>query len=228
MALKQADQIRYDALVSLIQTLKNLDHDYHTILGAAAPQIKDFQEETGFGVRLKNDFSVELIDRRKDYLRIRNPNEQSKTLRTKVDGVSIDVKIFKEGDYDFENATIAQSLQRLADTVKGLPAELVTFPECEVEEHVSSLVNVKEDESEDADPEDGDSVDENNRNYSSTPDSYSATESESEKATFSEDSNKELTEENLGSSDDHFGFVDTLGDHLEDSSSEETEADKLF
>lgn len=223
MALKQADQIRYDSLVSLIQTLKNLNHDYHTILGAVSAQITEFQEETGFGVRLKNDFSLELIDRRKDYLRIRNPNEQSKTLRTKVDGVSIDVKIFKEGDYDFENSTIAQSLQRLADTVKALPSELVTFPECEVEDHVASLTKNEDKESSDVNSEN-----ETKDSYSETPSSYSSTEEESEKATFSSDANEDLMESNNEDKDDNFGFVDTLGSHLEESNEEETEADKLF
>lgn len=147
MAMKQVDQVRYDALAAMINTLSGLGHDYDTVYKAVKPQIKEFEDATGRAVRIKSNFEIELIDRRKDFLRIRNPNEQSKTLRTKVDGVSIDVKIYKEGDYEFENATIAQSLRRLADEVSALPKELAEFPECEVAEHVESLGTGEQQES---------------------------------------------------------------------------------
>lgn len=234
MALKQADQIRYDSLVTLITTLKNLEHDYHTILGAAASQIKDFEKETGLGVRVKSNFEVELIDRRKDFMRIRSPNTESKVLRTKIDGVAIDVKIFKEGDYEFDNSAIETALRLLADEVSDIGRPLVEFPDCEVKEHIKELSDLDEDktEKEEVDqPQETDSSDglessthDNNGigatsgDLSSSPASYVSTDDSSEVARFDSEEvgNTKKGEFQFEASEDF------------DNSSMESEVDELY
>lgn len=231
MALKQADQIRYDSLVALITTLKNLGHDYHTILGAAAPQIKEFQDETGLGVRLKSNFDVELIDRRKDFLRIRSPNSESKVLRTKVDGVAIDVKIFKEGDYDFDNAAIEASLRALADEVSSIEKPLVDFPDCEVKEHIKEISEPSEGIEVSSDAEEADAsgdddakeeakkeMEEASAHPDSKPQSYVSEPETSEVARFEEE-----TPESVKGSEFQFEGSDDF-----ENSGTESEVDELF
>lgn len=232
MALKQADQIRYDAIATMINTLKNLDHDYHTVLGAVAPQIADFEKSTGQAVRIKSNFEIELIDRRKDFLRVRSPNSESKVLRTKVDGVAIDVKIFKEGDYDFDNETIASSLRRLAEEVSGISKSLVEFPDCEVKAHLeeigeSSVEDSQAEEAEESEGEleeaqeetSGDSI--QGSEASAHPDQYAADGEESEVARMEAEEAPEGHYEGSG-----FRFEEPSGSMLDED--EETESDRLF
>lgn len=214
MAMKQVDQVRYDALESMITTLSGLGHDYETVYKAVTPQIKDFESATGRTVRIKSDFEIELIDRRRDFLRIRNPNDQAKTLRTKVDGVSIDVKIFKEGDFEFENATIAQSLRRLADEVGALPKELAEFPECEVGEFVASLEQKEGSEASEV----------------TGTDSHVAPDEPAHEETFEFNEENADTDASSDTESHHegsgFGFEGELDNPLGDDRS--TEADELF
>lgn len=230
MALKQADQIRFDAIANLIGTLKNLGHDYNTVLGAAAPQIAEFQESTGQAVRVKSNFDIELIDRRKDFLRIRSPNSESKVLRTKVDGVSIDVKIFKEGDFDFDNETIASSLRRLAEEVSGISKPLVEFPDCEVNDHLKTLEGDSTQEQAESEEESEGELQEDREESedaelgseaSAHPDQYAATQEESEVARMEDEEHPEGHFEGSG-----FRFEESSDSILGDD--QETESDKLF
>lgn len=227
MALKQADQIRFDALATLIETVKNLGHDYNTVLGAAAKQIAEFQEATGQAVRVKSNFEIELIDRRKDFMRIRSPNSESKVLRTKVDGVAIDVKIFKEGDYDFDNETIASSLRRLAEEVSGIQKPLVGFPDCEVKDHLEEVSGPVSDE-EEMEESEGELQESNEDSDDATasseasahPNQYIADPEQSETAKMDEEEVAPASEP--GS----FNFEDSFSANLDDD--DETESDRLF
>ena len=218
MALKQVDQVRYDAIAAMVKTVSGLGHDYETVKQAVQSQLDDFEAATRKAIRIKSDFSLEIIDRRKDFMRIRQPNEEASNLKTKVDGVAIDVKVFKEGDFNFENATIAQSLRRLADTVASLPAELSSLPECEVEDYVQENFGATDSEASSEEGTDESAIE--SFGLGTQDEAYVADPQEAPVARFEEE---ETEGHHEGSG---FSFQGSLDHPLGDE--EDTEADRLL
>lgn len=128
MALSKTDQVRFDGLQ---QTLKMLlgTLELAQIESMMAPQIKEFEESTNHQIKFKkvdDDVVLELQDLSKDYLRVRG-TDPYKVLRSRVEGVPVEVKISKDGDYSFTNRDTVSALRALADEVESLTFELTTL-----------------------------------------------------------------------------------------------------
>ena len=129
MALKQADRVLLEGLQDTITTLVEFDIQKADIEKKLAEKIKTFELATNTQFKFnivdgKAEFS--LVDLRSDYVRTRHNTEKTMTsLKAKINGLPIDVKI-KKDDTSFTNAEIVESLHELANVVSAIPEELTS------------------------------------------------------------------------------------------------------
>lgn len=126
MKLKKIDQTRFDMIKNMIESFVSMGQDLEMVMTGLKPQIAEFEREVG--VKLKVDVDavekVTLIDLRKDYMRTRFPNAESMVFRAKTQGVPVEVKIYKAGEYEFTNLDIVESLKALISKVEALDVEI--------------------------------------------------------------------------------------------------------
>lgn len=129
MALSKTDQVRFDGLKQTLTMLSGSGMELEQIKGMMAPQFADFQALTNQKVNVvetENGLSLELLNLSRDFVRVRG-TEDLKTLRTKIQGVPVDVKVVKTNDYTFSNEDIVSALRALADEVEALTIEVNTL-----------------------------------------------------------------------------------------------------
>lgn len=116
MALKAIDKVKFDTLQATFSGMVAGGMDIDAIKGILSAQVVEFEAETNNKVKYVVDGTIgtlELTNLSKDFLRIRNPNEETKVIRAKVEGVGIDIKVFKAEDYEFSNEEIISALKAL-------------------------------------------------------------------------------------------------------------------
>ena len=126
-----------------------------------APKVAELENEANVKLNLvstESGASFDVVDLSKDYVRVREPNAESKVLRCKVLGVEIDVKTFKEGKFEFNNEDVVKALRSLADEVEDLPVEINTLENVDVRKDVE--FPSQESEVDDADEVDSTDVEE--------------------------------------------------------------------
>lgn len=129
MALSKTDQVRFEGIQQTLTMLNNGGLPLEQIKAMMAPQLIEFQKVTNHKVRyVTSDKGVtfELLNLSKDFLRVRGTEEQ-KTLRAKIQGVPVDVKVFKEEDFLFSNEDVVSALRALADELEALPFQVNTL-----------------------------------------------------------------------------------------------------
>ena len=121
MAYKQGDQAKLDFIDKTISILSNLklspDQIQAQVLLELAP---DFEASTGHKIVFNDGDSTtyKILDLSKDYMRIRDSNEDNKVLRTRCHGVHIEIKTFKKDEFNLTNDEIAYALEELAKKVR--------------------------------------------------------------------------------------------------------------
>lgn len=129
MALRQAEQLQLSNLNDIAVMLHELGIPEETILAKAEPKIKELTDTAKGKVVLKYDENgvphFEHIDLRSDFVRTRfNTESTMLSLRAKIVGVPIDIKV-KKDDEVFTNKEVASSLRELALIVEKMPVEMV-------------------------------------------------------------------------------------------------------
>jgi hypothetical protein len=127
MALSKIDNIKLKGLQSTLDVLVSLKKTNQEILEIMSAQIKEFEQETNHKIMMNiaNEKAIFItIDLSKDYLRTRNPNEESQVLRAKVQGIMIEIKIQKENEYNHTNKHMAESLIALSEKISEMSTEL--------------------------------------------------------------------------------------------------------
>ena len=135
MALKSKDKVRFESIKASIIGMLSANVGIELVKAGMKSQIEEFEKETGQIVRIlskDNEHSVDLIDKSKDFLRIRNTNPENKVLRTKVSGVGIEIKIFKAEEFSHSNEIISEALRELAEQVSNREEELSELEPCEL------------------------------------------------------------------------------------------------
>ncbi len=147
MALKKEDKVRLEGLEKTFLMLVTNNMDSEQIMTMMQPQFDEFESITGN--KLKPNFgdnpSIEVLDLSKDFLRIRYPNDENRVLRTKIQGVGIEVKLFKADEFSFGNSDVASALRALADEVDAAPFELNELEPCDVRDEIKNQANLSED-----------------------------------------------------------------------------------
>lgn len=152
MALKAIDKVKFDTLQATFSGMVAGGMEIGVIKGILSAQVVEFEAATNNKVKYVVDGTVgtlELTNLSKDFLRIRNPNEETKVIRAKVEGVGIDIKVFKAEDYEFSNEEVISALKALTAELEG---SSVTFSEqepCDLRDLASE--ESSEDEVEDVD-----------------------------------------------------------------------------
>jgi hypothetical protein len=134
MALKKEDKIRLDSLKKTFTMLVTNGIDEGQVLTMMGDQIDEFESITSSKLKVQfgEDPKIEIVDLSKDFVRTRLSNEDNHVLRAKVEGVPVDVKIFKRDDFIFTNIEIISALRILADEVESLDVELTTLGHADV------------------------------------------------------------------------------------------------
>jgi len=125
MALKISEQAVFDVINKSFSGMISAGMNLDLVKDILGEQIKSFEQSTKYKVNFvinedESEGSLEMIDLSKDFLRIRNPNEDTKVLRTKVEGVGIEIKVFKKDDYKFSNLEIINALKSLTEKVEKI------------------------------------------------------------------------------------------------------------
>lgn len=135
MALKSSDALVFKSLSASLKMMLKLNPDIDAVKDAMAQNISEFEAASGHLVRFSlvdGEWQMVLVDGKKDFIRIRKPNEESKVLRTRINSVQIEVKLQKSGEYEFDNEWIAKALKDLAAEIEGLDLSLVEQDACDV------------------------------------------------------------------------------------------------
>jgi len=103
-------------------------NDLEKINLQVASILEDFAEKTGTKIVLNlsddGQLSSTIFDLKSDYIRTRfNTDKSMLSLRSKLCGVPIDVKVVKD-DVSFSNKMVADSLMELSKVVAGMPFEM--------------------------------------------------------------------------------------------------------
>lgn len=124
MALKQTDIIRFEGLNQTASILRANGFDFTATEAAMAAQLTEFEATARHKVKLLKEpvdgVFLEVIDLSRDFIRTRKPNEESLVLRTKIQNVPIEVKLVKDGEYCFDNTSVANALRELAKEVESI------------------------------------------------------------------------------------------------------------
>lgn len=160
MALKSSDALVFKSLSASLKMMLKLNPDIDAVKDAMAQHISEFEAASGHLVRFSlvdGEWQMVLVDGKKDFIRIRKPNEESKVLRTRINSVQIEVKLQKSGEYEFDNEWIAKALKDLAAEIEGLDLSLVEQDACDVRKLASGDLSGPDADSEsDEDQEDKD------------------------------------------------------------------------
>lgn len=135
-ALSKLDQAKLAGLQITFETCLKLDKTPDQALDVMKEQITQFENETGHKLRLNyvdGKHYFKSIDPSKDYLRIRNPNDESKVLRAKSLGIMIEIKIQKTDEYSHSNSDICDALIHLSERIKDATTELNSLQSSDVQ-----------------------------------------------------------------------------------------------
>ncbi|MGD1524593.1 hypothetical protein [Vibrio harveyi] len=129
MALKKDQQQSLSFLALMATRLLEADPDgsLEKVLSTIDTDIKGFEKDTNTllqPVVVDGKVEFKVVSLNKDFLRTRKPNDESLTLRSKKHGVSVDVKLVKDGDFAHDNGYVVTALRALADDIEGLGFEL--------------------------------------------------------------------------------------------------------
>jgi hypothetical protein len=170
MALKSSDALVFKSLSASLKMMLKLNPDIDAVKDAMAQNISEFEAASGHLVRFSlvdGEWQMVLVDGKKDFVRIRRPNEESKVLRTRINSVQIEVKLQKAGEYEFDNEWVAKALKDLAAEIEGLDISLVEQEACDVRKLASGDLS---DSDVDTDPEsDDDQEDKEDGEVTRTP-----------------------------------------------------------
>lgn len=137
MALSKIDNIKLKGLQSTLDVLNTLNKSNQEILEIMRAPIEEFEHDTNHKIIIDivNGKPIFItIDLSKDYLRTRNPNEESQVLRAKVQGIMIEIKIQKASEFNHSNKNIAESLIALSEKISEMSAELNTLGSSDIKD----------------------------------------------------------------------------------------------
>ena len=128
MALSKIDTVKFKSLSQTLSMLLQHETSLETAKVMLGEQISDLEDSSNHMIKFitldDDSVALEVLDLSKDFVRTRNPNSETQVLRAKIQGVGIDVKLFKEGDFKFSNQEAIDAIRALAAEVEGLPFEL--------------------------------------------------------------------------------------------------------
>jgi len=126
MALKKNEQLLLDSILQTANIVKGLvGNDIDKISEHIVTMLNGFYEESKKRVILEisedGEITAKIADFKSDFVRTRFNTDQSMlSLKGKINGVPIDVKVVKD-DVSFSNKEVAASLMELSLIVAGMP-----------------------------------------------------------------------------------------------------------
>jgi hypothetical protein len=137
MAYKPAEQAKLDHIIKTISMLQDFKIEPSQIKDKInAEFVPEFEKATSTKFIFEKGESLEfkIVDLSKDYLRVRDSNEENKVFRTRVFGVHIEVKTFKKDEFELNNEEIAFSLEQLAAKIRGCNVVLSKTESCDLDD----------------------------------------------------------------------------------------------
>ncbi len=137
MAYKPAEQAKLEHIIKTISMLQDFKIEPSQIKDKInAEFVPDFEKATSTKFIFEKGESLEfkIVDLSKDYLRVRDSNEENKVFRTRVFGVHIEVKTFKKDEFELSNEEIAFSLEQLAAKIRDCNVVLSKAESCDLDD----------------------------------------------------------------------------------------------
>lgn len=128
MALKSSEQVQFDSLNQTVLILAGLGHDKDTIKSQLAPMSSKLENESGCKLildKIEGVLQYSLLDLKGDFLSTRfNGDETMLSMKAKLLGLPIDVKIIKGDKLRASNQQVVSSLQCLIDLINKMPDDM--------------------------------------------------------------------------------------------------------
>lgn len=129
MALKKNEQLLLDSILQTANIVKGMaGNDINMINEKLAEMLNSFYDESKkkliLSITQEGEISARVADYKSDFVRTRsNPDDTMLSLRGKINGVPIDVKVVKD-DVSLSNKEVAEALMELSQIVSGMPVEM--------------------------------------------------------------------------------------------------------
>jgi hypothetical protein len=131
MALKKHETALLDSIKMSATVIAGfVGHDAEKIAEHMKSILDEFSSQTNQKLIISYTdgvLAIDTLDLKQDFIRTRmNPDKSMTTLKAKLFGVAIDVKVAKD-EASFSNEQIAESLFELAVIVKGMPVAMRSY-----------------------------------------------------------------------------------------------------
>jgi hypothetical protein len=139
MALSKKLTTQLSALEQTLSMLVGGSLPLEQIESMMAPQISEFEMSSNTKLNIISSEDImkfEVVDLSKDFFRVREPNEKSKSIRAKIQGVGINIATQKDDDFNFSNEDIVIALRDLASEIEALPVEINSLVNADVRKDV--------------------------------------------------------------------------------------------
>jgi hypothetical protein len=140
MALSKKLTTQLSALEQTLSMLVGGSLPLEQIESMMAPQISEFEISSNTKLNIISSEDImkfEVVDLSKDFFRVREPNEKSKAIRAKIQGVAINIATQKDDDFNFSNEDIVSALRDLASEIEALPVEINSLVNADVRKDVA-------------------------------------------------------------------------------------------
>jgi hypothetical protein len=128
MALRQAEQSQLESINQTVTILASMELEQMQIEEKMKEMIVPLEKSANCKLIFKNDEHgprFDVIELKSDFVRTRqNPHKTMTSLRAKIYGLPIEVKIKKDTE-EFSNIQVAKSLLELATLVGEMPVEML-------------------------------------------------------------------------------------------------------
>jgi hypothetical protein len=128
MALRQAEQSQLESINQTVTILASMDLEQSQIEEKMKDMIVPLEKSANCQLVFKKDENgarFDVIELKSDFVRTRqNPDKTMTSLRAKIYGLPIEVKVKKDTE-EFSNAQVAKSLLELATLVGEMPVEML-------------------------------------------------------------------------------------------------------
>ena len=129
MALKKNEQILLDSILQTANIVKGMvGNDINMINEKLADMLTGFYNESNkkliLSISEDGEISSRVADYKSDFVRTRStPDNTMLSLRGKINGVPIEIKVFKDG-VALSNKEVAEALMELSLIVSAMPVEM--------------------------------------------------------------------------------------------------------
>lgn len=126
MAIKKAHQVAIDQLLDLAKRFYGFSKDVDAVKAEFNDDLNELMKETNTKITLSEfggELKCDVVELGRDFIKVVQKNEENISVKAKSLGAEIEVKVWREGKFEFTNEQIKAALLELAENIDILPSE---------------------------------------------------------------------------------------------------------